>query len=68
MGKVKELAMAREAEFMTKAKELVQQHKTWNSFTSEMENHMTLVEHMDLNDVIDNLNDLWTIEEGKVNE
>ena len=68
MGKVKEWAVEREEEFMGRAKELVKKHKSWSAFTSEMENYMSLVDHKDLNDVIDSLNDLWTIEEAKVNE
>ena len=60
MGKVKAWMMDLEEKFEDKAVMLADDCETWHEFSSKMESHMDLVNHMGLDDVMNMLAEIWT--------
>lgn len=59
MGRVKAMMMEQEENFEDKALNIVDECETWHQFSSQMESHMDLVNHMGLNDVMNMLTKIW---------
>ena len=59
MGRVKAMMMEQEENFEDKALNIVDDCETWHQFSSQMEGHMDLVNHMGLDDVISMLTKIW---------
>ena len=60
MGRVKAMMMDLEEKFEDKAVMLADDCETWHEFSSKMESHMDLVNHMGLDDVMNMLAEIWT--------
>tara|TARA_R100001509_G_C4780275_1_gene186142 strand:+ start:273 stop:509 length:237 start_codon:yes stop_codon:yes gene_type:complete len=60
MGKVKAWMMDLEEKFEDKAVMVADDCETWHEFSSKMESHMDLVNHMGLDDVMNMLSEIWT--------
>jgi len=60
MGRVKAWMMDLEEKFEDKAVMLADDCETWHEFSSKMESHMDLVNHMGLDDVMNMLAEIWT--------
>jgi len=60
MGRVKAWIMDLEEKFEDKAVMLADDCETWHEFSSKMESHMDLVNHMGLDDVMNMLAEIWT--------
>tara|TARA_R100001440_G_scaffold23184_4_gene37777 strand:+ start:4962 stop:5198 length:237 start_codon:yes stop_codon:yes gene_type:complete len=60
MGKVKAWIMDLEEKFEDKAVMVADDCETWHEFSSKMESHMDLVNHMGLDDVMNMLSEIWT--------
>jgi hypothetical protein len=60
MGRVKAMMMDLEEKFADKALDIVDECETWHQFSSKMESHMNLVDHMGMSDVMDMLAEIWT--------
>tara|TARA_R100001015_G_C4592786_1_gene148178 strand:- start:623 stop:859 length:237 start_codon:yes stop_codon:yes gene_type:complete len=60
MGRVKAMMMEREELFDEKAFMVAHDCETWHQFSSKMESHMDLVNHMGLDDVMNMLAEIWT--------
>ena len=50
MGRVKAMMMDLEEKFADKALDIVDECETWHQFSSKMESHMNLVDHMGMSD------------------
>ena len=59
MGRVKAMMMDLEEKFADKALDIVDECETWHQFSSKMESHMNLVDHMGMSDVMDMLAEIW---------
>ena len=59
MGRVKAMMMEQEENFEDKALNIVDECETWHQFSSRMESHMNLVDHMGMDDVISMLTNIW---------
>jgi len=59
MGRVKAMMMEQEENFEDKALNIVDECETWHQFSSQMESHMNLVDHMGMDDVISMLTNIW---------
>lgn len=59
MGRVKAMMMEQEENFEDKALDIVDSCETWHQFSSRMESHMNLVDHMGMDDVISMLTNIW---------
>ena len=59
MGRVIAMMMEQEENFEDKSLNIVDECKTWHQFSSRMEGHMDLVNHMALDDVISMLTNIW---------
>jgi|TARA_E500000318_G_scaffold2126_1_gene3049 hypothetical protein len=59
MGKVKAWMMDREEKFNDKISEIIGECETWHEFSSRMENHMHLMDHVPLTDLMDILAEDW---------
>jgi len=59
MGRVKAMMMDLEEKFADKALDIVDECETWHEFSSKMESHMNLVDHMGMSDVMDMLAEIW---------
>tara|TARA_Y100000996_G_C22307931_1_gene554963 strand:+ start:242 stop:484 length:243 start_codon:yes stop_codon:yes gene_type:complete len=64
MGRMKQMALELEEQFMEKMLEVADRSETYLSFTSEMEGHMDMVSHLNLSDVHDMMAETW----GEVQE
>ena len=64
MGRMKQMALEFEEEFMDKMIEVADRSETYLSFTSEMEGHMDMVSHLSLSDIHDMMSETW----GEVQE
>ena len=60
MGRVKAWIMDLEEKFEDKAVMVADDCETWHEFSSKMESHMDLVNHMGLDDVMNLLAEIWT--------
>jgi hypothetical protein len=60
MGRVKAWIMDLEEKFEDKAVMVADECETWHEFSSKMESHMDLVNHMGLDDVMNMLAEIWT--------
>ena len=60
MGRVKAWIMDLEEKFEEKAVMVADDCETWHDFSSKMESHMDLVNHMGLDDVMNMLAEIWT--------
>jgi len=60
MGRVKAWMMDLEEKFEDKAVMVADDCETWHEFSSKMESHMDLVNHMGLDDVMNMLSEIWT--------
>ena len=60
MGRVKAMMMDLEEKFEDKAVMVADDCETWHEFSSKMESHMDLVNHMGLDDVMNMLAEIWT--------
>ena len=60
MGRVKAMMMDLEEKFEDKAVMVADDCETWHEFSSKMESHMDLVNHMGLDDVMNMLSEIWT--------
>jgi len=60
MGRVKAMMMDLEEKFEEKAVMVADDCETWHEFSSKMESHMDLVNHMGLDDVMNMLAEIWT--------
>ena len=60
MGRVKAWIMDLEEKFEDKAVMVADDCETWHEFSSKMESHMDLVNHMGLDDVMNMLAEIWT--------
>jgi hypothetical protein len=60
MGRVKAWIMDLEEKFEEKAVMVADECETWHEFSSKMESHMDLVNHMGLDDVMNMLAEIWT--------
>ena len=60
MGRVKAWMMDLEEKFEDKAVMVADDCETWHEFSSKMESHMDLVNHMGLDDVMNMLAEIWT--------
>ena len=60
MGRVKAMMMDLEEKFEDKAVMVADDCETWHQFSSKMESHMDLVNHMGLDDVMNMLAEIWT--------
>jgi len=60
MGRVKAMMMDLEEKFSDKALDIVDECETWHQFSSKMESHMNLVDHMGMSDVMGMLAEIWT--------
>jgi len=60
MGRVKAMMMEQEENFEEKALDIVDECETWHQFSTNMENHMGMVDHMGLDNVMDMLAEIWT--------
>ena len=60
MGRVKAMMMEQEDLFDEKAVMVADECETWHEFSSKMESHMDLVNHMGLDDVMNMLAEIWT--------
>lgn len=60
MGRVKAMMMDLEEKFADKALDIVDECETWHQFSSKMESHMNLVDHMGMSDVMGMLAEIWT--------
>mgnify|MGYP001440417253 FL=1 len=60
MGRVKAMMMDLEEKFEDKAVMVADECETWHEFSSKMESHMDLVNHMGLDDVMNMLAEIWT--------
>ena len=59
MGRVKAMMMEQEELFDEKAVMVADECETWHEFSSKMESHMNLVDHMGMSDVMDMLAEIW---------
>ena len=59
MGRVKAMMMDLEEKFEDKAVMVADECETWHEFSSKMESHMDLVNHMGLDDVMNMLAEIW---------
>ena len=59
MGRVKAMMLEQEENFEDKALNIVDECETWHQFSSRMESHMNLVDHMGMDDVISMLTNIW---------
>ena len=64
MGRMKQMALELEEQFMDKMLEVADRSGTYLSFTSEMEGHMDMVSHLGLSDIHDMMAETW----GEVQE
>lgn len=64
MGRMKQMALELEEQFMEKMLEVADRSETYFSFTSEMEGYMDMVSHLNLSDVHDMMAETW----GEVQE
>jgi|TARA_R100001460_G_scaffold61874_1_gene102028 hypothetical protein len=60
MGRVKAMMMDLEEKFADKAVMVADDCETWHEFSSKMESHMGLVNHMGLDDVMNMMAEIWT--------
>ena len=51
MGRMKQMALELEEQFMDKMLEVADRSETYFVFTSEMEGHMDMVSHLGLSDI-----------------
>ena len=59
MGKVKAWMMDREEQFNDKIYAVIGECETWHEFSSRMESHMHLMDHVPLSDWMDILAEDW---------
>jgi hypothetical protein len=59
MGRMKQMALELEEQFMDKMLEVADRSETYLSFTSEMEGHMDMVSHLGLSDIHDMMAETW---------
>lgn len=60
MGKVKNMMMDMEDQFIEKIDNVIGECETWNEFTTRMESHMHLVDHNPLGDTMDVMAESWS--------
>lgn len=64
MGRMKQMALELEEQFMDKMLEVADRSETYLSFTSEMEGHMDIVSHLSISAIHDMMAETW----GEVQE
>ena len=64
MGRMKQMALEFEEQFMDKMLEVADRSETYLSFTSEMEGHMDIVSHLSISAIHDMMAETW----GEVQE